>query len=420
MFQNSLKVVLALLPLSFYACSSSDDTATTAATGATGSTGTTSCSTTGVDAGYGRIGASGGSVDLNATLEGTTGGCTSTTWSWTQTGGTSATLSSASAEDPTVTLPSVATSELLTFQLTAEDDNGNTYTDEVSVEVWVGADSSTDRTVLADFSSRDGWACDVDPVTDSSVIIADLGSESSYTVNEIPDHATGTFPNGGNPSTITAQSEIYYIQNSPTLNAISTDVAEFGITIDGVRLEPGTGETYQNAGVWRYEAITPALAEGTTALSEWDWLGTDCNNAHVQPNGSYHYHGLMESLINRWGETDTGPSDMVLGGYAADGFPFYLRYGYADPDDASSGLVVLEGSYDIISGTRPSGPGGAYDGTFLQDWEYVDGSGDLDECNGRFGVTPEYPGGIYHYYITDTYPYIPRCVFGTPDSSFRR
>jgi hypothetical protein len=53
-------------------------------------------------------------------------------------------------------------------------------------------------------------------------------------------------------------------------------------------------------------------------------------------------------------------------------------------------------------------------GTFTQDYEYVAGLGDLDECNGRFGVTPEFPNGIYHYYITDGYPYIQRCVKGTP------
>jgi|TARA_B110000091_G_scaffold18506_1_gene17445 hypothetical protein len=51
-------------------------------------------------------------------------------------------------------------------------------------------------------------------------------------------------------------------------------------------------------------------------------------------------------------------------------------------------------------------------GTFSQDWEYVEGLGDLDECNGRWGVTPEFPQGIYHYYATDSYPYFQRCVKG--------
>ncbi|MDE2828830.1 MAG: YHYH protein, partial [Gemmatimonadota bacterium] len=63
---------------------------------------------------------------------------------------------------------------------------------------------------------------------------------------------------------------------------------------------------------------------------------------------------------------------------------------------------------------------GAYDGTFREDWQFVAGSGDLDQCNGRFGVTPEFPEGIYHYYLTEDYPYIPRCVWGTPDPSFRQ
>jgi hypothetical protein len=79
----------------------------------------------------------------------------------------------------------------------------------------------------------------------------------------------------------------------------------------------------------------------------------------------------------------------------------------------------MTGSYELKSGTRPSGPGGTYDGTFVQDWQYVAASGDLDDCNGRFGITPEYPAGTYHYYLTDDYPYIPDCVYGKiVDSSF--
>ena len=56
-------------------------------------------------------------------------------------------------------------------------------------------------------------------------------------------------------------------------------------------------------------------------------------------------------------------------------------------------------------------------GSFRQDWEYIAGSGDLDECNGRTGVTPEFPAGIYYYAITDTYPFIHRCVKGVVTSS---
>ena len=34
-------------------------------------------------------------------------------------------------------------------------------------------------------------------------------------------------------------------------------------------------------------------------------------------------------------------------------------------------------------------------------------------ASGRFGVTPDFPAGIYHYYATDTYPYFQRCVSGS-------
>lgn len=50
---------------------------------------------------------------------------------------------------------------------------------------------------------------------------------------------------------------------------------------------------------------------------------------------------------------------------------------------------------------------------FESDWEYVAGSGDLDECNGRFAATPEFPDGVYHYCTTATYPSLPRCLKGT-------
>ena len=59
-------------------------------------------------------------------------------------------------------------------------------------------------------------------------------------------------------------------------------------------------------------------------------------------------------------------------------------------------------------------PSGVHDGTYLQDYKYFSGSGDLDECNGRYGITPEYPSGIYHYHITDDWPYVLSCFKGTP------
>ncbi|MEZ4404672.1 MAG: YHYH protein [Kofleriaceae bacterium] len=104
---------------------------------------------------------------------------------------------------------------------------------------------------------------------------------------------------------------------------------------------------------------------------------------------------------------------MTLVGYATDGFRS-TRYGYTDATDATSAVKVMTGSWQKKASPDAGRPSVTVFpmGTFTQDYEYVAGSGDLDECNGRTGVTPEFPGGTYHYFITDSYPYIQRCVKG--------
>jgi len=147
------------------------------------------------------------------------------------------------------------------------------------------------------------------------------------------------------------------------------------------------------------------------------FLGVDSSHAHVQPNGAYHYHGIPTGLVAAL--TDGKPK-MVIVGWAADGFPIYNNLGHADPKNANSPLRTLKSSYRVKSGVRPSGPGGKYDGLYVNDYEYVPGAGDLDDCNGVFSPTPEYPDGIYHYVLTEQFPYVPRMWRGTPDQSFRR
>jgi hypothetical protein len=185
-----------------------------------------------------------------------------------------------------------------------------------------------------------------------------------------------------------------------------------GIALNGVAFDPGTAGTCSNAGTCQ---------QGGPAMGDWSlealgqtsfkW-GTDTSNAHVQPNGMYHYHGIPEGLITKLGGANKA---MTLIGWAADGFPIYARYGYTAATDASSAFKVVAASYRIKAAPSANRPATAtYPmGTFTQDYEYIAGSGDLDECNGRTGVTPEFPKGIYHYYATDTFPYLQRCVKGS-------
>jgi hypothetical protein len=236
----------------------------------------------------------------------------------------------------------------------------------------------------------------------------------SLVANGLPDHPVGSFPNDGNPNTISAQSIAVSGPLAPALTRTATELGgprgDTGFILNGVKIDPGTGGSCDNsggnctqlgnAGPWRMEALGQASFN----------FGVDGNNAHVQPGGVYHYHGMPEGFIAKLGKGQA----MTLIGWAADGFPIYARYGYSVATDASSALKIMQGSYRLKTTPDADRPATSLYamGTFVQDYAYVAGSGDLDECNGRSGVTPEFPKGIYHYYATDTYPYLQRCVKG--------
>ena len=241
----------------------------------------------------------------------------------------------------------------------------------------------------------------------STAAISCSGTQRTITGNGVPDHTPGTFPNSGNPNAIAAQNVRFSNTTAPAVVSSSgTAVAHvMGYANNSVKFDPSTAESYQNAGVWKIEALNQTYFA----------FGVDSSNAHVQPGGAYHYHGMPEGYITRLGKG----SGMALVGFAVDGFPMYARYGYNTATNAASGTKVMVSSYRLKttpSSGRPSTTAVPM-GTFTQDYEYVAGLGDLDECNGRTGVTPEFPSGIYHYYITDSYPYIQRCVKGTAAST---
>jgi len=246
--------------------------------------------------------------------------------------------------------------------------------------------------------------------------------------NGLPDHTTGNFPNAGNPNAISAQQNSFTVCAFPEIADQVTTVAVagsgmgscvayiFGMGINGLLFDPWAAEFFTNPNTgeqnrdWNEEAT-----------SEFVRLGLDENNAHVQPSGQYHYHGLPNGLIDNL--SIDGNSHSPLVGYAADGFPIYYRYVYEDAMDATSSIRVAEGCYQVKDGQRSgngiTAPNGAYDGTYTADYEYVGGFDCiLDECNGRFGVTPDYPEGSYYYVMTESYPFIPRCMKGRPDNGF--
>ena len=241
----------------------------------------------------------------------------------------------------------------------------------------------------------------------------ELKKEIKVEANGIPKHKVGRFPSRHNPNSVEAQVHNFSIptnqkpadQPIPLHNESGRGPPNtpFGIAINGVLFDPGTAEFFMGdrRADWNYEAL------GGSVL-----LGLDANHGHVQPNGSYHYHGLPTGLLKKLGVNAKEHSPLV--GYAMDGYPVYALYGYKNPKDPKSGIQKMSSSFRLKKGERPNPPGGKYDGAFSKDYEYVKGLGDLDMCNGRFTVTDEFPKGTYAYFLTEDWPVIPRYFKAEP------
>lgn len=257
-----------------------------------------------------------------------------------------------------------------------------------------------------------------------------LGTNRIITTNNIPDHMVGLFGMGQgslNPNAISEQTASYTITMNPIEAATITPLLSttgtgpnagpqysFGVLLNGVELDPIAAEPFPHEGAM-------------SANVNWEWnlealnvnLGVDCNNAHVQPTGKYHYHGSPTLFL----ESLNAPTNaMTLIGYAADGFPIYYKYAYSDATDNTSSVIEMSSSYQLKTGERGgdgvTAPCDVYNGVYSNDYEYADGSGTLDALNGRTGITPEYPAGTYYYVITDAFPSIPRFFKGTPSDDF--
>ncbi len=238
------------------------------------------------------------------------------------------------------------------------------------------------------------------------------GTKRRITANGVANHDVGSFPNDGNPNTITAQTYSFTVPSTPGGTG-SARQGVFGILFSGAVLDPATAETWNDDPNWRYEALrygTAAAYFGSDSVRHPTALGVDCNLAHVQPSGAYHYHGVPTSML-------PATPEVRQVGWAADGVPVVIQYGHA----ADGTLRALRGSYRVKTGGRPPGaPAGSYDGTFVEDWEYVEDLGDLDACNGHTETLTVDGTEVttYVYVLTDTYPYIPRCFTYAPDGSF--
>jgi hypothetical protein len=242
---------------------------------------------------------------------------------------------------------------------------------------------------------------------DGNLTISVDNDKCTFASNNIPNHDVGE--GGAFATPVSAVNNSFSVPASPQFASAATALTlsyDNAVLLNGVKVDLFAAACYgigdEKIGCndinqpWRLDPMSPNNS-----------FGTDIHNAHTQPDGAYHYHGNPKALF----DFNTAAISPVVG-FAADGFPIFGSY--FDDD----GIVrKAESSYQLIDGARPSGaddPGGSYDGTYRDDYEYIEGSGDLDACN---GMTVE---GVYGYYIIDEFPYLLGCFMGTPDDSFSK
>jgi hypothetical protein len=228
----------------------------------------------------------------------------------------------------------------------------------------------------------------------------------------------GSTPRTGYVNTISEQSHNFafeYRGGTNTSNPQTTTLGSMGVANNGVVLfnpsaAPGAlpgGSVVPNAG-WTFDAV----------FNEASYLVDACGG-HPQNTGEYHYHA-GSFLINCWdsklsggtpyyNDTDFGGDKFrhtdghskVLG-WCFDGYPLYGPYGYQNPSVANTPIQMLSSWRTLAA--EGSNRGFTYSeipaGSFVQDNEYVVGLGTLDQYNGRFCITPDYPSGTYAYFLT--------------------
>ncbi len=262
---------------------------------------------------------------------------------------------------------------------------------------------------------------------DGELAITADQTSCTFRINQIPNHDFGQ--NVQWPHTPKKNTDTLTIPRHPTPARTTTPVGlgPAAILLNGVKWEPNPAACFgegrgapgkerigcgpqQIAHPWRYNI--------GSALNKFSF---DNYHAHVQRGGMYHYHATPRVLYTQnarlFAESDctaSGPSPTI--GFALDGYPLF---GPCITDDTGT-VRPARSSYVIKSGLRQAVDGyetpyvagvvqsASYNGQFTGDFEYIAGSGDLDECNGAT------INGQYGYYATSDFPYAIRCLTGSP------
>tara|TARA_B110000211_G_C14086121_1_gene556782 strand:- start:3604 stop:4881 length:1278 start_codon:yes stop_codon:yes gene_type:complete len=232
---------------------------------------------------------------------------------------------------------------------------------------------------------------------DADIQSIDYTATDVYVTTEgVPSYDVGPW---SNPNVPEAQGRVWKITLNPaenTGNAKATSLGSLGAFINGIGVyNPMDGYYWDDA-----NNVMKAGGVGTWNRNAYVYEAQsfDACLGHSDGSGSYHNHVNPKCVYDYTATTVHSP----IIGYAFDGFPIYGAFAYTGTDGTGA-IKRMKSSYKLTtSSTRSGGPTMSQytAGDFCEDYEYTIGYGDLDEHNGRYCETPEYPNGIYAYFVT--------------------
>ena len=184
------------------------------------------------------------------------------------------------------------------------------------------------------------------------------------------------------------------IRNTSVLKSVVIVNPGIGYSTDSkIKVEPAGKDVIFDTEV-RSLKVNKFLKYGLTNPSDSNSLPKIKNDEYqiiedFNNNLKYSFVGYSTSLF--------GKSDLI--GWAYDGNPIYGPFGSSDPQQFSNLNTRLKSGYKSSLSNIEDRPSGRPEGFFIEDYKF-DNSGDLDEHNGRFEKTKEFPEGVYAYHAT--------------------
>lgn len=240
----------------------------------------------------------------------------------------------------------------------------------------------------------DGVTISVDDVNDSAnsnVYIESYGvvnhTDGFNTVSEYADYVA----TNGNPI---REQQISFTIPYKDLNVLDVvnDITPMikggaiGVLVNGLPLYNIDRDiTWNDQGEWHYDMARREPTANPAVVAEQD--------------GLYYYNTITPEVVGltEWATDEHSP----IVGWAFDGLPIYGPYGYTDPTDTNSEITKVKSPWQLRSGTRLTGPGGAHTGIFIEDYQLgTAGAGVYTNAyNLRYSVTPDSPTQPIWFYV---------------------